>query len=296
MKKFDIKKILVPLDFSETSLLALEHAGFMAGLFKAEMILLHIIQPKWPVFNWEFQPVLEEDLESLNVRVEKKLEELSEQVRQQHGIKPRAICSTGKISGTIVKTAEENKVDIIIMGTHGTSGFEEKFIGSNAYRVVNESYCPVISVRMHAVKKGFKNIVLPIDNSHYSLQKVNHAVEIAKHYGSKITILGLSDTDDADEMKIMKMKTLQVEKHLQKHEILFEKRLKVGSNYAKLTMNFATENGSDLIIIMSEWDEDLTGMFIGPFARQIVNHSSVPVMSVRPEVKPELIASKVAYY
>lgn len=51
MKPFNVKKILIPIDFSETSLLAIEHAGFMAKLFKADLILLHVLEKNWEKFN-----------------------------------------------------------------------------------------------------------------------------------------------------------------------------------------------------------------------------------------------------
>lgn len=291
MKNFNLKKILIPLDFSETALLALEHGAHMASLFKADIILLHVLKPNLPVYMAENMPVPIDIMQYEEQRATQKLEKLSSEIRHKYGVAVESLCATGFVCTTIVSIGEEYKADLIIMGTHGISGFSERFIGSNAYKVVNDSTCPVITVQTHAVEKGFKDIVLPIDHSFYSRQKVAHAVEIAKHYGSRIHILGLSHTKDETELNKLRIKLEQVEEFIDKRGIKYGKKIKIGTNYATLTMDYAGEKYADLIMIMTEWEEDLTGLFIGPFARQIVNHSRIPVMSIRPEVKPALVES-----
>lgn len=122
--------------------------------------------------------------------IRQKLSELAEGVKHQTGGDVR------KSSWKQVKLQKklwtnETNSDIIILGTHGVSGFEEFFMGSNAFRVVTEAQCPVMSVQVHSTKVGFNDIVLPIDNSPASRQKVRFAVELAKHYDSKIHIAGI---------------------------------------------------------------------------------------------------------
>jgi nucleotide-binding universal stress UspA family protein len=293
MKTFNLKKILIPLDFSETALLALEHGAYMASLFKAEIILLHVIKPTLSAYNTENMPI------SLPIDIMKyqeetaarKLQGISKKIRNEYALKVEPLYETGFVCSTIISVADRYNADLIIMGTHGISGFAEKFIGSNAYKVVNEANCPVITIQAHAVRKGFQEIVLPIDHSFYSRQKVTHAIELAQHFNSRIHILGLSHTEDKTEINKLKIKLEQVEKFIEKHDVDYDTQINVGTNYAKLTMAYADATGADLIVIMTEWEEDLTGLFIGPFARQIVNHSKIPVMSIRPEVKSELVES-----
>lgn len=291
MKPFQIKKILIPLDFSETSMLALEHGAYMASLCKADLLLLHVIKPNLSMYSSETMQMPIDIMKYQEERAEYGLEKAKERISREFRVKVETFYETGFVCPTIVTAAEQAKADLIVMGTHGTSGFTERFIGSNAYRVVNESTCPVITVQTHAKQKGFKNIVLPIDHSFYSRQKVNHAIELAERYGAHIRILGLSHTKDETELNKLKIKLDQVEELIGKYGVSSDKQIRFGVNYATLTMAYAEETKSDLIIIMTEWEEDLTGIFIGPFARQIVNHSKIPVMSIRPEVKPELIES-----
>lgn len=288
MKKFNIKKILIPLDFSEESMLALQHGAYMASQFGASVILLHAVKPNWAIISIENSTVPMDTIRYQTEMAIEKLDEIAENIHKGHGIAVETLCETGRVCPVIISSSQEHNIDVIVMGTHGASGFEERFIGSNAYRVVNESTCPVITIQKQALQIGFKNIVLPIDHSFYSRQKVNYAIELAQHYGSRIHILGLSNTDDQVEINKLKIKLEQVDAYIEKHGIISDRQIRKGINYAKLTMTYAEEISADLIIIMTEWEEDLTGLFIGPFARQIVNHSRIPVMSIRPEVKPEL--------
>lgn len=278
---FTIKQILTPVDFSETSQEALDHAIFMAKIFNAKLFFVHVIEPG----SYQFQMT---EMATLNDKIKKlaydKLDELASSVHVEHGIfKPEVLIETGNISAQIVEAADKIKANIVVMGTHGISGFAEFFIGSNAYKVVTQCSCPVLTVQRHATRKGFKNIVLPVDDSHSSRQKVNHAVEFAKHYGSVIHVLDLMP--DNDPSTIHKFETIkkQVNDYLDAHGIPRKHKTIIDGNFAKQSMKYANDNDCDLIMIMTEQDESVTGFIMGTTAQQVVNHSQVPVLSITPE-------------
>jgi|ERR1051326_2740378 nucleotide-binding universal stress UspA family protein len=293
MKKFNIKKILIPIDFSETSLLAFDHGVQLASVFGADILLLHVVKPNWTIFAVENSPLPMNAIQYQSEVASEKLETLAKKIHNEEAVIIETICETGRVCPVILSAVDKYKVDLIVMGTHGASGFEERFIGSNAYRVVNESHCPVLTVQKHSVKKEFKDIVLPIDNSFYSRQKVNHAIMLAEHYGSRIHILGLLNSDDESEKNKLKIKIEQVEEMFDRHKILYSRQIQTGVNFGKIVIGYAEKLEADLIMIMTEWEEDITGIFIGPFARQIVNHSTIPVMSIRPNVKSQMLENGV---
>jgi nucleotide-binding universal stress UspA family protein len=216
MKTFNLQKILIPVDFSETSMIAIEHGAFTAQLFKAELVLLHVVEKHWEKFSVIAPELRVEAPTDLINSIEKRLEEVAAEIRTKYGVKSTCITSDGNIFSEIISVSKEHSVDLIVMGTHGTSGIVEFFAGSNTYKVVTEANCPVISVRAHAKKVGFKNIVLPIDDSPHSRQKVNHAIVLAKHFASRLHILGLSDTDDASELHKFEMKLNGIEEYIKK--------------------------------------------------------------------------------
>jgi nucleotide-binding universal stress UspA family protein len=282
-KKFIIRRILIPYDFSETAQLALEHAVFMAKLHKAEITLAYVME------SYSFASAISSAFGKSQSEFEKKIESsaneklqaLADKLHHDSGMKVTFKMESGKIYKKIINIAEDTDIDIIVMGTHGVSGFQDFLVGSNTYRVVMGAPCPVISVQAHAKKIGFKDIVLPIDNSHSSRQKVKHSVEIAKHYNSIVHIAGMMTMSDVDMQRRFEIKIHQVQSFLEEHEIAHTVKIFKTDNPASATMNYANQINSDLIIVMT--DQEGTGIFMGNYAQQIINQSKVPVMSIRPE-------------
>ncbi len=282
MKAFDIKKILIPIDFSETSMLAIEHAGFTAQLFKAELVLLHVVEKHWEQFSIVAPELRVSPPSDLMNAIEKKLGEVAITIRSKYGVKSTTVLSTGNIFNEILSISKEQSVDLVVMGTHGTSGFVEFFIGSNTFKMVTQSDCPIISVQVHSEKLGFKEILLPIDDSAHSRQKVNHAIVLAKHFASKIHILGLADSDDETERKKFEIKLDQIEEYIKKCDLPYSRKTVDGKNQAKTSYDYAKSINADLIVIMTDQDENITGRLMGTYAQQIINHSKIPVMTIQP--------------
>ncbi len=278
-----IKKILIPYDFSETAQLSLEHAVHMAQLNKAEIILLHVAESAsfTTALAHAFSKNYEKELESEAAR---RLEDLAHKIHVESGIQVRVRTAVGRIYKKIAAVAREEQVDIIVMGTHGASGYQRFSVGTNTGKVVMEATCPVISVQTHATKIGFKKIVVPIDDSPTSRQKVNHALTMARLYGAHIHIVGLIDFSDDERKRKFHIKVEQVEEWLRKHDVSCDVHYKSGNNLARMTLDFAEETHSDLIIIMTEQETSIAGILLGTWATQVVNQSKIPVMTVHPDV------------
>lgn len=277
-----LRKILVPVDFSETGMLALEHASFMARLAKADLLLLHVL----PVTEYHFEipePVMRiENHDEVNRVVEQKLSELVENVRVNYGCVAKSISARGKVAHEIMELAKEEKVDLIVMGTHGASGFEEFFVGSNAHKVVTVSPCPVITVQTHAKKLGFSNIILPIDRTVHSREKVEIATNVASLFAAKIHIVGLLESDEDHGNEKLQIVLDQVQHAIEKTGLPFSRTVVKGHNLAIEALKYGTQVNADLVIIMTEQESELNGIFMGARAKQIVNHSKIPVLSIKP--------------
>ncbi len=289
IKNFEIKRILIPYDFSETASLSLEHAVFMAKLLKADIHLLHIIE------TVSFTSAISAAFGSADKKVEtesdKKMEEIARSIHTNNGISVYSKTEVGRIYKKIVEVAKKDKIDIIIMGTHGVSGYKKFNVGTNTSKVVEEAPCPVISVQTHSKRIGFKKIVLPVDDTPSSRHKVNYAMEVARHYGSHVFVVGLINFTNEDNKRKFRIKVDQVEEWLGKHEVSCETKFVEGDNLAKMTMQVAEELDADLTVIMTEQEPSLTGLFLGTYATQVVNHSKIPVMAVHPmETDPSTIS------
>ena len=278
-RKIDINKILIPIDFSETSKMALEHAVNLCGKFQAELYLLHVFTP----LSADVFPMMDAAAQYSEVKeaAKEQLDKIASDFNEKMGVTVNIEIRDGSPSKEIVTAAKELDVDMIVMGTHGVSGLEEFFLGSNAYRVVTSSSVPVFTIQKHADKFGYQNIALPLDSTSHTRDKVSEAAYFAKHYGATIHIAALITEEHEEEKARFNLKVKQVEEYLENEGISYLTSTKHGDNIAKMTMEHAKENDADLIFIMTE-QEASTGLFVGPYAQQVVNHSQIPVVSVTP--------------
>lgn len=215
----------------------------------------------------------------------------AEELKKKHGVKITASTIFGRTHAGIIKAAEEMGVSLIIMGTHGVSGFREFVLGSNTFRVVSEAECPVLSVQAGTKNPGFKKILLPFRAKAHSREKVNYAISIAKLYGSSIHVLGIDadGTSPADLHKI-ELEAAQIKGILDEENIISTVEIKTDQYLADMLLEKVKEVNADLIIIMTDMDRmNISEYVMGPVAQQIVNHSPIPVLSIRPMFNPNTI-------
>ncbi|TND08108.1 MAG: UspA domain-containing protein [Bacteroidetes bacterium] len=283
-KPVTFQKILVPTDFSETGMLAIEHAAFLARLTKAELFLLHVI----PSANYSFDIIgTAPDMhyhEKINAKVDEKLAEVAERIRKDHGVGVKSIRATGQIARETLDVIKSEKIDLVVMGTHGAKGFEELFIGSNAHKLISVAPCPVLTVQEHSKKLGFTDIVLPIDRSMHSREKVEYALVLGEKYAAQIHILGLNDSNDPEDSPKLQLALDQVQKAVEQRGLTFTRETIEAKNIGVETLRYAKRINADLIVTMTDHESELTGIFLGAFAKQIVNHSRIPVLSIKPHV------------
>lgn len=146
-KQVGIKRILVPIDFSEHSKNALQYAVSFAVQFNSELLLVYVVEPTIYPADFSFGQVAVPNIE--NELRESGRVELNQLVETQiAGTLPaRTMVRTGKPFLEIIKTASEEDVDLIIIATHGHTGVEHLLFGSTAEKVVRKAPCPVLIVR-----------------------------------------------------------------------------------------------------------------------------------------------------
>jgi nucleotide-binding universal stress UspA family protein len=285
-RTFKIKKILIPFDFSETAALSLDHAINMAKIMDAEIVLLHIVETS------TFPSSISHAFSGFEKKVEEasneKLTELSEKIKSESGVTVHVLTEVGKIYKKIASTAKQSHIDLIMMGTHGSSG-SSYTLGSNTTRVVQEAHCPVMSFQTHANRIGFQKIILPIDDSQESRQKVPFAAELAIYYKAQVQIVGLMQSANEDYQRKFKIKIEQVEDYFNQHGVSCNAHYYSG-DLAKNTIKATEELHGDLLVVMTEQESGLTGLLMGTYASKVINGSKIPVMTVRPaEIDPDRI-------
>lgn len=144
----DLKKILVPTDFSEHGRHALTYGVELAGKFGAELHMLHVLQDlvaMVPEPGMAF-PMPGDYLKDLREGSERALGELADKIVPE-GITAVKEVREGPPFLEVIRYAKENEIDLIVMGTHGRSGLAHALLGSVAEKVVRKAPCPVLTVR-----------------------------------------------------------------------------------------------------------------------------------------------------
>ena len=149
----DIKKVLVPIDFSDYSKSALKYAADFAQKFNAEMILIYVVEPV--IYPPDFslgQIAIPSINTEWDIKAKEELDKLAD-TEISNAITVKTIIKTGKPFIEVIETASEEDVDIIIIASHGHSGMEHILFGSTAEKVVRKAPCPVLTLR--EPRKGF---------------------------------------------------------------------------------------------------------------------------------------------
>lgn len=276
-------KILIPIDFSATSTRAINHGAFLAKLTKGELVLLHV-QKKAELIDIIIPALKLKDVSIITKFLEDKLVKLAQNISKEYGINVTPLVSTGNITSEIVKITEEYKVGLIIMGTQGGDSNNDMFLGSNSYRLLTKSSVPVMTVRTTSPKLGYKNIVLPIDLSEHSRQKVNFAIQLAAKYGAHLHVLGLLTKNEAQNKFKLEVILPQIQKLAEAKKVVCTGEIKTTPNRAKATLLFAKNKKADLIITMSDQNAEFSRFILGSYAHQLINDSLIPVLSIPPEI------------
>lgn len=187
-------KIMVPVDFSEHSTLAFGHARLMATAFDAELELVHVVEQvvhSHPTF-WSAEPALADELHQQSIRsAEGLVTELARAHAEELGrsVKPRVV--SGSLPGALADHATESGVHLIILSTHGRTGFARWLMGSVSERLLRVAPCSVLVVRgvSGAPAPRLQRVLVAVDLSDHSRRALEAAASIAARFGASIEAL-----------------------------------------------------------------------------------------------------------
>ncbi len=268
--------ILVPIDFSKDSINAFEHSILMANTMAYDIRLIHV-KRKNADYNASFN--LNDFDEVLISGIEDNFENLIATYKSDVKGEIDYRIREGRVYNEICNQAKYGDSDLIIMGTHGVSGFEEKWVGSNAFRIVNHASCPVITIRYNFPSRTIKKIVLPIDTSEETRQKVPFIAQLALIFKAEVHIIDVRDNNKVSTQKILDGYISQILSYLKRRKIKCVRDSLKGRNFADIIMEYALLCDADLIAIMSEANEVGKQIWLGSYAQQMVNHSPIPIIS-----------------
>lgn len=274
-----MKDIIVAIDFSSGSLHALDYAIAFANLTQSNLMMVWVNNHlSHDTFNGEVNPFKDEALKNFEDLMNSK-KDLMKYGKLSYKLRK------GKVYQEIAAQARLINASLIIAGTHGVTGYEEFWIGSNAYRIVSYAPCPVITVRYDfSIKtEGIKSIVLPIDSSADTRQKIPFAIQLATLFKADIHILALYSTTLKSVQRRVENSALMAQRYVLDAGLKYSMTTQLAENITNTTLEYAKEVDADLIAIMTEQETNAANILLGPFAQQMVNYSHIPVLSIQPK-------------
>lgn len=261
------KKILVPTDFTKAGKCAESHGVRTAEIVDAEVHFLHIVKDR-------------DEVEEAR----KKLENEVDEWRKKSSVELHLMVRVGSIFEDIGDAASEVGADLIFMGTHGMKGMQY-VTGSNAMRVIKHSHIPFIVVQERPIdEKGYDDIVVPLDLSKETKQKLDLSVNLAKYFDSRIHLITFKEKDEFLRNQLDRNLAF-AENFFRENDVNFSTTIadKGSGGFTKAIIRHATEKDADLITIVNLKEKSLFGAFGSSEEQQLItNEAQIPVMVVNP--------------
>lgn len=270
-----MKKILVPCDFSGPSIQAFKLAANIASQSKGEIFLLNVVE--MPVLHSSlFVPVRAYEnsfLKGLKGKADKNFLKLKETWAKK--IKTHLFVEHGVVVNSINKFISRKKIDLVIMGTHGSSGFKEFALGSNTEKIVRSSKVPVIAVHHAPRQFSFKDLILPIDLDG-GYEKLTVTIKpLQAFFKAKLHVLYVNNPVKFE-------RNILVEKKLND----FVKQNKIKNCTINIYNDLDAENGiinfskkfkNKMIVMSTHGRKGLAHLLSGSVTEDVVNHLDCPI-------------------
>ncbi len=276
-----MKTILVPIDFSQCSLNALEYAIKMANKMNASIEVLHVYQIPQPIGDTYIPPevINSLDLNREDVAIGKFTDfimDVSSKIYPQaENVPINVSLKRGLVHTDILESAQQLRVDLIVMGTTGASGIKEMFVGSVAGEVMENAYCPVLAIPEYAIFDGeIKTIVVPTDYSEENRLLLNYLVDWSNNFGAQLKCfhIDLAHT----EAYTLKMQAL-ASKFDGNRNITFD--VVEGNNLLDEIQNYVEMHQADVLAMMVHKRNFFQELFNQSNAKQLAYKSNIPVLA-----------------
>jgi nucleotide-binding universal stress UspA family protein len=294
----EFTRILCPVDFSDASRHALDQAIAIAGWYESHITALHVIAP---AFTFE-PPILFAErggLKALPVdqaRIRARLDDWLNAAPAARVPSESRVCE-GQPAESVLALARSLSVDLIVMGSHGRSGFERLVLGSVTEKVLRHAACPVLTVPPRAATKAslpFKRILCPVDFSEPSVAALQTAFSMAEEADARVLVLYVIDwpgdestfatSIDRDVLgDVGRQAAQRLESFITGESRVWsrpESKVSAGKAYREILAT-AEDMAADLIVIGVHGRNAVDLTLFGSTTNQVVRRASCPVLTIR---------------
>jgi nucleotide-binding universal stress UspA family protein len=296
----EFRKILCPVDLSDLSVRPVAYAGAVAKWYDGHLTVLHVVP--------SFTPMeVTTGLEPIGLVYATSRDEVLEQLRLTvgaAGLDPGAVAVTaveGEVAATVVDQAVEMRADLLVMGTHGRSGFDRFFLGSVAEKVLRKAPCPVLTVPPHApatppLDVALRTVVCPVDFSPAALEAFGFALDLARRADASVVLVHviefLAEHEPLENahFNVPEFRTYLLEDGRQRLDRLAagESPLPRGVRTVVVPgrahheiLRIAANEHADLIVIGAQGRSGAALALFGSTTQQVVRGAACPVLTVR---------------
>jgi nucleotide-binding universal stress UspA family protein len=277
-----MKNILVPYDFSECAVYALNQAVFLAQKTGANLHVYHVapLHPYWKDLSKSDSEAYNQNVK-VAYGVEQKLAEVKLRMEGM-GVAVTTRFTPGPIIENVVRYTEEFKIDLLVMGTHGMSGIKEWMIGSNAQKILRQVACPVLAIKHDLVYRDFQKIAFVSSFHHENKQPFLVVLDLAGIFKSEILLVNMDEPGFfRDPLLVIRTAMREFQDLARSRGLACSiKRLASGSLEDGMKQLIA-EEAIDLVAITTHGKGPLARIFASSLAEAVVNHLQKPVMTIR---------------
>ncbi|MGJ8736669.1 universal stress protein [Zobellia laminariae] len=272
-----MKKIIVPLDFSEQSENALKVAVSLAEKHGAEILALHMLELNQAMITSSegFHP---EQTVFLIKLAEKRFKEFLQKPYLE-GVKVTPIIKHYKVFSEVNEIAAEHNAELIVMGSHGSDGLEEIFIGSNAEKVVRNAEIPVLVIKNEIPDFKIDRFVFASDFREESTAAFQKAKAFAEMLKANLDLVYINTPGD-DFLSSGDIYT-RINNFIGKVNEALQVEIYNDYSVERGVLNYSENNSADAIGISTHGRKGLSHFFMGSIGEDVVNHSKIPVVTFK---------------
>ncbi len=277
-----MNKILCPIDFSKASLNALEFAVAIGEKNHSEIILLNIFTEA------DFNLILDHEgvdseYKELLQQAERRLESIRDEINkisQPRGLKECTyLLKPGKVVDVLSDCAQEGKVDLIVIGTTGASGFDKRYIGSKAVSIVEHARCNVLCVPENRDYQGINSFVYATDYQEEDKISIQLLVLMANQMNASIDILHISHHNDTIDKAIYEDYIHEMKAFISYDKLSFNR--KVYHHISEGLDDYMKTSESDLLILLYKKRNYFENLFHHSLTKHLSNFADFPFMVMK---------------
>lgn len=265
-----MKKILVPTDFSPNADKALNFAVQIAKVSGAEILLIHAVETL----------VDDDDFK----KMKDKLEVFAQSISSAELVKTGTRVFSDSSVNSIVNAVHENKPDLVVMGTNGSSGLKEVIYGSRTAAVIGRSPVPVLAIPLLAEWKAPKKILLAVNNFTMPDKLLSPVITLAKYYGSSLQVTVFTDTNDdyvedfnQHEQKIADFRDGLKERYpdTEIHAVHL-----AGRHFRESLQAWVDKENIDMLVMLTHRRTLIGSIFNSSMTKKMSYHTNIPLLAI----------------